>query len=516
MDEEIALHSTRIRRRRRHGTSVTNINVFALSAAAQPAARLAPAAPEALPEPLGRPPRGRGSPRPSAWSPREWPNGRAEAAREAREQDRAAPPRPRDRSRHDASRATRTRSDVFEAACTGATTSSRRASSIDSATSRRDAREESDLSTTVAPHLCVRVRIVAHHHRDRHARVTLIALNLARCTSVLTSTCVVVGVHPHHDASSRARTEVDRERSRSSRHGPYPASRVERPHPPIMEGYTPSWRRRLHFRAASSSRSSRGCRGSARSTRSRSRQRAGDARQALDQEGVEARRARARGADDGPDDARGRGHARARSRRSARRRCGPIPSDRTVPSVAAVCVYPNLVPTAPSAARGSRREGRVGRDGVPVRPVAARRQARGGASAVELGADEIDMVIDRGAFLSGRYAKVYDEIVQVKEACGERAPEGDPRDRRARHLRQRPPRVAARDGRRRRLHQDVDRQDQPGRDAAGHALHARGDPRRPRRDRPHRRHEARGRHPPRQAGDPVPRASCTRRSASTG
>ena len=39
--------------------------------------------------------------------------------------------------------------------------------------------------------------------------------------------------------------------------------------------------------------------------------------------------------------------------------------------------------------------------------------------AVELGADEIDMVIDRGAFLSGRYAKVYDEIVKVKEASGE-------------------------------------------------------------------------------------------------
>ena len=38
---------------------------------------------------------------------------------------------------------------------------------------------------------------------------------------------------------------------------------------------------------------------------------------------------------------------------------------------------------------------------------------------VELGADEVDMVIDRGAFLSGRYAKVYDEIVQVKEASGE-------------------------------------------------------------------------------------------------
>ena len=38
---------------------------------------------------------------------------------------------------------------------------------------------------------------------------------------------------------------------------------------------------------------------------------------------------------------------------------------------------------------------------------------------VELGADEVDMVIDRGAFLSGRYAKVYDEIVRVKEACGD-------------------------------------------------------------------------------------------------
>ena len=39
--------------------------------------------------------------------------------------------------------------------------------------------------------------------------------------------------------------------------------------------------------------------------------------------------------------------------------------------------------------------------------------------AVELGADEVDMVIDRGAFLSGRYAKVFDEIVKVKEACGD-------------------------------------------------------------------------------------------------
>ena len=40
-------------------------------------------------------------------------------------------------------------------------------------------------------------------------------------------------------------------------------------------------------------------------------------------------------------------------------------------------------------------------------------------AAVELGADEVDMVIDRGAFHSGRYSKVYDEIVQIKEACGD-------------------------------------------------------------------------------------------------
>ena len=105
-------------------------------------------------------------------------------------------------------------------------------------------------------------------------------------------------------------------------------------------------------------------------------------------------------------------------------------------------------------------------------------------SAVELGADEVDMVIDRGAFLSGRYAKVYDEIVQVKEAVGDahlkvilETGELGTYDnvRRASLLA-----MAAR----RRLHQDVDRQDPERRDAAGRALHARGDPRRPRGDGP--------------------------------
>ena len=96
----------------------------------------------------------------------------------------------------------------------------------------------------------------------------------------------------------------------------------------------------------------------------------------------------------------------------------PLASDPTIGPVGAVCVYPNHVATAVAALRGS---------GVHVASVATAFPS--GQSpidvkladvrdAVDLGADEIDMVIDRGAFLSGRYAKVVDEIVRVKEACG--------------------------------------------------------------------------------------------------
>jgi deoxyribose-phosphate aldolase len=97
----------------------------------------------------------------------------------------------------------------------------------------------------------------------------------------------------------------------------------------------------------------------------------------------------------------------------------PDPADPTVPSVAAVCVYPDLVPVALS---------KVGDSGVNVASVATAfphgrsavdikiEEAR---RAVEAGAHEIDMVIDRGALLSGNYAKVYEEVRQAKEACGE-------------------------------------------------------------------------------------------------
>src|SRR5213078_153807 len=99
----------------------------------------------------------------------------------------------------------------------------------------------------------------------------------------------------------------------------------------------------------------------------------------------------------------------------------PDPGDSNVPSVAAVCVYPNLVPTAKE---------RLAASGVKVASVATAFpsgqspldvKVRDVEDAVAMGADEVDMVIDRGAFLSGRYAAVYDEIVRVKEICAGRA-----------------------------------------------------------------------------------------------
>ncbi|MEU6731986.1 deoxyribose-phosphate aldolase [Streptomyces physcomitrii] len=96
----------------------------------------------------------------------------------------------------------------------------------------------------------------------------------------------------------------------------------------------------------------------------------------------------------------------------------PDPTDPETPKVAAVCVYPDMVATAKQAVGGS---------GVKVASVATAFPAGRAALEVKLadvrdavaaGADEIDMVIDRGAFLSGRYLKVYEEIAAVKQASG--------------------------------------------------------------------------------------------------
>src|SRR5438034_7970936 len=97
----------------------------------------------------------------------------------------------------------------------------------------------------------------------------------------------------------------------------------------------------------------------------------------------------------------------------------PDPSDPGVPSVAAVCVYPNLVPTAVERVRGSDVKVASVATAFPSGQSPLEAKLDEVRWVVEQGADEVDMVIDRGAFLAGRYAKVYDEIVRVKEASGD-------------------------------------------------------------------------------------------------
>lgn len=100
----------------------------------------------------------------------------------------------------------------------------------------------------------------------------------------------------------------------------------------------------------------------------------------------------------------------------------PDPADASCPRVAAICVYPDMVPVAKQA---------LGDSGVKVASVATAFPSGRAALAVKLadtrgavedGADEIDMVVDRGAFLRGDYQRVYDEIVAVKQEC--HRPEG--------------------------------------------------------------------------------------------
>src|SRR6478672_5014836 len=95
----------------------------------------------------------------------------------------------------------------------------------------------------------------------------------------------------------------------------------------------------------------------------------------------------------------------------------PDPSDPNIPSCAAICVYENLVPTCVERLRGTGVHIAAVATGFPSGQYPTDLKIADAARAVELGADEVDMVIDRGAFLSGRYAKVYDEIVRVKEAA---------------------------------------------------------------------------------------------------
>lgn len=102
----------------------------------------------------------------------------------------------------------------------------------------------------------------------------------------------------------------------------------------------------------------------------------------------------------------------------------PDPTDPSVPHVGAICVYNDMVEIARSHLD------LIGGKSIPVAAVSTAFPS-GRASytvklqdtrdAIEAGAEEIDMVIDRGAFLSGRYFDVFQEIVAIKQECGERA-----------------------------------------------------------------------------------------------
>ncbi len=110
-------------------------------------------------------------------------------------------------------------------------------------------------------------------------------------------------------------------------------------------------------------------------------------------------------------------HGKVRSLAAKAKR--PDPERPDVPKVAAVCVYPDMVKTAADELEGT---------GVNIASVATAFPSGRSTMdikladtrfAVEQGATEVDMVIDRGAFLSGRYGQVFEEIVKIKAACGD-------------------------------------------------------------------------------------------------
>ena len=96
----------------------------------------------------------------------------------------------------------------------------------------------------------------------------------------------------------------------------------------------------------------------------------------------------------------------------------PDPSDHDLPHVAAVCVYPSMIAFVKEALQGSAVKVASVATGFPSGQTFIEIKVEETQQAVAAGADEIDMVIDRGAFLSGNYQKVFDEIAEVKEACG--------------------------------------------------------------------------------------------------
>ncbi len=96
----------------------------------------------------------------------------------------------------------------------------------------------------------------------------------------------------------------------------------------------------------------------------------------------------------------------------------PDPERPDTPQVAAVCVYPDMVETAVEALRGTGIHVASVATGFPAGRTSREIKLADTKIAVDAGAAEIDMVIDRGAFLQGRYLEVFEEIQAIKAACG--------------------------------------------------------------------------------------------------
>ena len=180
----------------------------------------------------------------------------------------------------------------------------------------------------------------------------------------------------------------------------------------------------------------------------------------------------------------------------------PAPTHPEIPSVAAVCVYPSRVADAKRALDGSGVAVASVATGFPSGLTSMELKLEETREAVAAGATEIDMVIPRDAYLSGDDQQVVTEVEQVKEACGPahlkvivEVDELGGYD----HIRHA---TLALDGGRRRLRQDLDRQDRQGRHAERHAGDARGGARLRAPHREDRRLQGRRRRAHQQAGDP--------------
>ncbi|MGJ3243424.1 MAG: deoxyribose-phosphate aldolase [Opitutales bacterium] len=97
----------------------------------------------------------------------------------------------------------------------------------------------------------------------------------------------------------------------------------------------------------------------------------------------------------------------------------PHPSRPDLPAVACICVYPTLVRVAHEALAGSGLHVASVATAFPSGQAPLKLRLEETRWAVAEGADEIDMVISRGAYLRGEYSRIFDEVAAVKEACGE-------------------------------------------------------------------------------------------------